>query len=169
MSLISFMKEAGEKLFGRKHEGGAGSTPAPAAPTESPEELNKKAGQAIMAYVRTQGLTAKALDITFDGATSTVSVYGVAPDQATREKIIIASGNVAGVEKVNDRMEVDNASPAGTYYTVVKGDTLSKIAKSSYGDANAYMGIFNANKPMLSDPDKIYPGQVLRIPPKGAN
>jgi nucleoid-associated protein YgaU len=46
------------------------------------------------------------------------------------------------------------------------GDTLSKIAKEAYGDANAYMKIFEANKPMLSNPDKIYPGQKLRIPAK---
>ena len=44
------------------------------------------------------------------------------------------------------------------------GDTLSKIAKEMYGDANKYPVIFEANKPMLKDPDKIYPGQVLRIP-----
>ncbi len=49
-------------------------------------------------------------------------------------------------------------------YTVVAGDTLSKIAKSQYGDASKYPKIFEANKPMLKDPDKIYPGQVLRIP-----
>jgi nucleoid-associated protein YgaU len=49
-------------------------------------------------------------------------------------------------------------------YTVEKGDTLSQIARKFYGDASDYPLIFEANKPMLSDPDKIYPGQVLRIP-----
>ena len=49
-------------------------------------------------------------------------------------------------------------------YTVKSGDTLSKIAKEMYGDANQYNKIFEANKPLLSDPNKIYPGQVLRIP-----
>ena len=49
-------------------------------------------------------------------------------------------------------------------YTVKSGDTLSKIAKEHLGDANAYMKIFNANKDQLSDPDKIKPGQVLKIP-----
>jgi nucleoid-associated protein YgaU len=49
-------------------------------------------------------------------------------------------------------------------YTVQSGDTLSKIAKTHLGDANAYMKIFNANKDQLSDPDKIRPGQVLKIP-----
>ena len=50
------------------------------------------------------------------------------------------------------------------FYTVKSGDSLSKIAKEMYGNANDYMKIFDANKPMLSDPNKIYPGQVLRIP-----
>ena len=50
-------------------------------------------------------------------------------------------------------------------YTVVKGDTLGKIAKEFYGNAAKYPLIFEANKPMLSHPDKIYPGQMLRIPP----
>ena len=51
-------------------------------------------------------------------------------------------------------------------YTVAKGDTLSKIAKQFYGNAAEYPRIFEANKPMLTHPDKIYPGQNLRIPPK---
>ena len=53
---------------------------------------------------------------------------------------------------------------ASTFYTVQSGDTLSKIAKEHYGSANKYMVIFEANRPMLTDPDKIYPGQSLRIP-----
>ena len=55
------------------------------------------------------------------------------------------------------------ASTAQTY-TVKSGDTLSKIAKDHLGDANAYMDIFNANKDQLTDPDKIKPGQVLKMP-----
>ena len=106
------------------------------------------------------------LTVTFDGATSTVSVFGVAPDQATREKIVLSAGNVSGVGKVNDMMSVDRSGPEAQYYTVKSGDTLSKISKQFYGDANQYMKIFEANKPMLSNPDKIYPGQNLRIPPK---
>ena len=56
------------------------------------------------------------------------------------------------------------AAPAGKTYTVQPGDTLSKIAKEYLGNANAYMKIFDANKDQLNDPDKIRPGQVLRIP-----
>ena len=59
---------------------------------------------------------------------------------------------------------IDPNAPKETTYTVKAGDTLSKIAKTHLGDANAYMKIFNANKDQLTDPDKIKPGQVLRIP-----
>jgi len=160
MSLISFIKEAGEKLF----------KTAPAAPTAAaaPADmaaLNAAASQSIANYITSQHLTAAGLDVKFDGATQVVTVSGVASDQATREKIVLCCGNVAGVASVQDRMSV--ATPAAsesTYHTVKSGDTLSKIAKDAYGDANAYMKIFEANKPMLSNPDKIYPGQVLRIP-----
>ena len=124
------------------------------------------AGDAIVNYIKAQNLAATGLTVTFDGATSTVSVYGVAPDQATREKIVLCCGNVAGVAKVNDMMSVDQSAPESKYYAVVSGDTLSKISKQFYGDANKYMKIFDANKPMLSDPNKIYPGQNLRIPPE---
>jgi len=57
-----------------------------------------------------------------------------------------------------------SAAAAERTYTVKSGDTLSKIAKEMLGDAGAYMAIFNANKDQLSDPDKIKPGQVLKIP-----
>ena len=91
-------------------------------------------------------------------------VSGTVPDQETREKVVLCCGNVASVEHVNDQLKVANAGQAGDFYTVKSGDTLSKIAKQHYGDANRYSAIFEANKPMLSDPDKIYPGQTLRIP-----
>src|SRR5258708_1480004 len=53
---------------------------------------------------------------------------------------------------------------SGKTYTVKAGDTLSKIAREQLGDANAYMRIFNANKDLLTNPDKIKPGQVLKLP-----
>jgi nucleoid-associated protein YgaU len=68
------------------------------------------------------------------------------------------------VTQVDDAMTVAVPADASRYYTVVRGDTLSAISKTQYGDANKYLKIFEANKPMLSNPDKIYPGQVLRIP-----
>jgi nucleoid-associated protein YgaU len=71
------------------------------------------------------------------------------------------------VAQVNDLTTVEAPEPEATFYTVKSGDSLSAIAKAHYGDAMKYPEIFEANKPMLKDPDKIYPGQVLRIPPLG--
>ena len=98
-------------------------------------------------------------------ANDTAVVKGSVATQADREKVVLAVGNTAGIAKVDDRLEVARAEPEARYYTVVKGDTLSKIAKAQYGDANRYGAIFEANRPMLKDPDRIYPGQLLRIPP----
>jgi nucleoid-associated protein YgaU len=87
-------------------------------------------------------------------------------------------GNTAGISKVEDKMTVAPPAPAekapaeaapkpveADYYTVAAGDSLSKIAKNVYGDPMKYPVIFEANKPMLEHPDKIYPGQQLRVPP----
>lgn len=168
MSIISFFKEAGEKLFGSK-ETEATAKQAQAAPDDATlqarvAEANKKAATAIGNYIATQNLKADGLSLEFDGASGSVTVAGVAFDQATKEKILLCCGNVHGVEKVNDMLTVSQPADESHYYTVVRGDTLSAIAKTQYGNANAYMKIFEANKPMLSHPDKIYPGQLLRIP-----
>lgn len=163
MGLFTFLKEAGQKLFGKEvkaAEQSAAADPAKIA------EANRAAATAIENYVQSLGLKITAFTVTFDGATGTAKVYGVADDQATKEKAILAVGNVEGVAAVDDQMTVSVAAPPAQFYTVVKGDTLSKIAKEFYGNANEYMRIFEANKPMLTHPDKIYPGQSLRIPPK---
>jgi nucleoid-associated protein YgaU len=166
MGLLDFVKDAGEKLFGTG-KAKAAMQEAAAAPADEAKikSANDAAGDAIVAYVKTQNLSATGMVVAFDGATSTVTVYGVAPDQATMEKIILCCGNVAGVAAVNNMMSVDRSAPEATYYTVVSGDNLSKISKAQYGDPNKYMKIYEANTPMLKHPDKIYPGQLLRIPP----
>ncbi|MBA2689408.1 MAG: peptidoglycan-binding protein LysM [Burkholderiales bacterium] len=165
MGLLTFIKDAGEKLFGRG-EAKAAQEAAQQAPTPvNVEAANRAAGEAILNYIKSQNLSAANLTVAFDGATRTVTVSGVAPDQATREKIVLCCGNVESVEKVNDQMTVQQKEPEAQFYTVVKGDNLSKISKQYYGDPNKYVKIFEANKPMLTHPDKIYPGQMLRIPP----
>ncbi|MEL6664352.1 MAG: peptidoglycan-binding protein LysM [Pseudomonadota bacterium] len=83
-----------------------------------------------------------------------VKLEGKAPDQETKEKIILAAGNVTGIAEVEDNLEASET----TFYTVKKGDTLSKIAKRYLGSARLYPEIFEANRPMLTHPDKIYPG-----------
>ena len=93
------------------------------------------------------------------------SAPGEAPTQAIKEKVTLCCGNVASVKDVDNLMAVSAPAPEAQYHDVVRVDTLSAIAKKFYGDANKYPVIFEANKPMLTSPDKIYPGQVLRIPP----
>ncbi len=164
MSLISFIKEAGEKLF--SHGASQQAPAATAAPAQQdPAKLNAAAGDAIANYVRSQGLKVDDLKVAYDGSNGTVTVSGSAPDQATREKVVLCCGNVANVTSVNDQLTVAGGGQGQSqWYTVASGDTLSKISKQFYGDANKYPQIFEANRPMLSSPDKIYPGQVLRIP-----
>ena len=103
------------------------------------------------------------------GEAGRVKVAGRGLSQEDKEKLILAVGNVEGVGEVEDAVETEDNTPPARFYTVKSGDTLSKIAKDYYGDAMKYPEIFEANKPMLSDPDKIYPGQVLRIPPQAGD
>ncbi len=168
MGFFDFVKSAGEKLFGAK-DAEAASEAAAAAPDDqaaqdSLAQVNREAGDAIEAYVNSQNLSVTGLAVTFDGATGVATVFGVAADQATKEKVLLCCGNVNGVSQVNDNMTVDQSEPEASFYTVVSGDTLSKIAKEQYGDASRYPEIFEANKPMLTSPERIYPGQMLRIP-----
>lgn len=165
MGLMSFIKDAGEKLFGKGDAKAAQEAVAQAPSPENLARLNQAAGDAIATYINTQGLKIDALAVGFDGATGTVTVSGQAPDQATKEKVLLCCGNVQHVVAVDDQITVAKTEPEAQYYTVVKGDTLSKVAKEFYANANKYPVIFEANRPMLSHPDKIYPGQVLRIPP----
>ena len=159
MSLLSFIKEAGEKLFNTVKPQDATA----AAPVDV-EALNQKAADAISTYIGTQNLEVKDLSVAFDGASGTVTVAGAAADQATREKVVLCCGNVSSVSSVDDQLTVAEASDEARYYTVKSGDTLSAIAKHIYDDASKYPAIFDANKPMLKSPDRIYPGQMLRIP-----
>jgi len=166
MGLLSFVKEAGEKLFPHKDvEAAAAKASSDDSAQSKLQQLNQQAADAIKSYIATQNLSAQDLDVKFDGSTQVATVSGVASDQQTKEKIVLCCGNVTGVASVDDQLSVQQAAAEARYYTVVSGDTLSKISKSEYGDANKYPTIFEANKPMLSSPDRIYPGQVLRIPP----
>ncbi|MCP1659896.1 peptidoglycan-binding protein LysM [Neisseria perflava] len=157
MGLFSFIKGAGEKLFGKDEAEVA------AQAASSVEDLNVKAAAAIQTYVEKQNLGLTGLSVEFDGASGKVTLSGSAPSQEAAEKAVLAAGNVTGVSDVQNNLQFPPAA-AAQYHDVVKGDTLSAIAKKYYGDANKYMKIFEANKPMLSDPDRIYPGQKLRIP-----
>ncbi|MDO6744322.1 peptidoglycan-binding protein LysM [Tenacibaculum soleae] len=153
MGIFSFIKDAGAKVFG------VGKTTA--------EEAAEKSAKLVNA-VNTLELSVADLAITIDDDKATV--LGEAVDLATKEKVVLVVGNTNGIASVEDNMtvaEVEEIEVAAMaqFHTVVSGDTLGKIAKEFYGDAMKYPVIFEANKPMLSHPDKIYPGQLLRVPP----
>lgn len=156
MGLFSFLKNAGSKLFSKKEEERESTTTDGIEEEVAPElKVNLLRG-----VVDGLNIDIEDLELTVDG--ETVNVNGTVKSQSDREKIILALGNVAGVSAVNERLEV---AIGDKFYEVQKGDYLSKIAKEFYGDPMKYPMIFEANKPMLKDPELIYPGQVLRIPP----
>jgi len=158
MGLFSFIKNAGAKIFG------IGKTDAEEAAEANAAEVKVEAAAArkLEETIRDLDLKVEGLSVHIDDDAATIS--GMAHDQATREKAILVVGNSNGIATVDDRMTVEHKEPEAQFHTVVSGDTLGKIAKKFYGDAMKYPVIFEANKPMLEHPDKIYPGQVLRIP-----
>ena len=150
MGLFSFFKNKGAKLFKKKDK---------APEEEKAVELSKI--DALKAEIARLGLPVSDLNVEL---CEQVVVSGTTDTNANREKIILALGNVEGIGSVDDNITVTNPEPESRFYTVQSGDSLSKISKEMYGDPMKYNAIFEANRPMLEHPDKIYPGQVLRIP-----
>lgn len=145
MSLLSFVKEAGEKLLDLLTPG------------------NANASEQLKDHISKVGLGNPNVQATVEG--DKVTVTGEVGSQEEKEKILLAVGNIAGVGSVDDQITVTGPVVKEARFVVVKkGDTLSAISLTVYGSANQYNKIFEANKPMLSHPDKIYPGQTLRIP-----
>jgi nucleoid-associated protein YgaU len=164
MGFFDFIKSAGNKLgFGDDDEDNA---------KQLKKELddNKLGTEAVKVEVKGD----------------TVILRGAVKDQSVFEKAVIAVGNTLGISKVeaselkivapDSGMKLDSNADmnaiiaaatepeAPKFHTVEKGDTLWAVAEKAYGNGSKYNAIFEANKPMLSHPDKIYPGQVLRIP-----
>ena len=165
MGLFSFLKAAGAKLVGNKaaENDATKVTTAPNASMDALKEANDKNRAAMLAsQVLGHGIKVENLDIAIDDDAATV--YGQVESTTDKEKVVLIIGNTEGIASVDDRLSVVNTEPEATFYEVKKGDTLSKIAKDHYGDMMKYPVIFEANKPMLTSPDLIYPGQVLRIP-----
>jgi nucleoid-associated protein YgaU len=177
MGLFDFMKTAGEDTIEEKVK-------------VSPERVDQLRQEAITESLAALDIQGEEVAVTVTGDIATLR--GSAPSQEALEKMVLCAGNQFGISQVDCQLTVDApaqaagasaesapaaapsaaAAPAAasgeaesTFYTVQSGDTLGKIAAAHYGDAGKYPVIFEANKPMLSDPDKIYPGQTLRIPP----
>ena len=168
MGFFDFIADAGSKIF-------------------SDDEKEPEVTLPIIKHIENSGVDISNIKTSLSNGKVTLSGY--VPNQEQKEKAVLTAGNIAGVSGVQDNLilgappaeaaEVEKAEAEAAVaeegkageeawesktYTVQSGDTLGKIAKTFYGNAMEYPKIFEANKPMLSDPDKIYPGQVLRIP-----
>ena len=179
MGVFDFIKDAGAKIFGDDEEDKPAepepinyarraylkqqaerAAAAAAAEAERVEEAAKEA--ALVALVQQYGHATDQLNLSFDDGE--VTLVGAVDTQAELESIVLLVGNTNGVSSVDAQVEVLHPEPEAIFYTVQKGDNLSKISAAHYGKGARWREIFEANKPMLSDPDRIYPGQVLRIP-----
>lgn len=152
MGIFDFLKDAGDD----DRKGGLSD--------EQFEDL--KIGNTVARKILGSGIEVHDINVDFDDGT--VTLQGRVADQATREKAVLIAGNTRGVAHVDDRLKVGANGGNGVFptrlHTVQKGDTLSEIAQERLGDASRWRDVYEANQPMLTDPDKIYPGQVLRMP-----
>lgn len=171
MGMFAFIKDAGRKvgLFGGREaaEADAAKKAAAEAAAKAEAAMDQQVKDyavaadiraAILSYVDIRGLA-----VEFTGETATVA--GTAHSQADAERAVLIAGNTAGVGQVHDELAIEAPAPPSVHHTVVAGDTLSELAEHYYGVLRLFDAIFDANRPMLADPDEIYPGQVLRIPP----
>ena len=146
MGLFDFVKDVGRQIF------------------DTDDEAADNIKQHL--EVKTSGLSN--LTVEFDDGVATIC--GDCKNQAVRDQAILIAGNIKGVEKiVADDLKAPPPPPEepeekAEFYEIVSGDTLGGIAKKYYGSAGKYMKIFEANRDIISDPNKIYPGQKIRIP-----
>jgi LysM repeat protein len=147
MGLLDFAKDVGRQIF----------------------DTDAEAADNIKEHIeiRTSGI--KNLDVKFDDGVATIC--GECAFPWDRDLVALVAGDIKGVEKVNidgltapEPKPEDPPAPEVTYHVVESGDTLGAIAKRYLGNASAYTKIFEANRALLDDPDKIYPGQKLLIP-----
>ena len=161
MGLFDFIKSAGSGLLKKKEETYKAKEKDDVAIRERQEGL-------LEGIIEGAGLNVKNVDIEI--VNDVVKIWGEADTEADRERAILVLGNMDGVASIDDRISVvgraaeEEPVAAAQMYQVQSGDSLSKIAKQFYGDPMKYTAIFEANQPMLKDPNMIYPGQTLRIP-----
>ncbi len=144
MGLFDFVKEIGKRIF---------------PPEAKPEDAATK----IRAEIEAANLGISGLRVAF--ADGRCSLAGECPSAEAMQKAVLIAGNIQGVSEVNiSGLKVPEPKEKVDFYIIQKGDTLSKIAKQYYGDANKYPRIFEANREVIKNPDLIFPGQKIRIP-----
>ena len=145
MGLLDFARDVGRQIF----------------------NTNAEAADNIKSHLEIQTSGIKNIDVQFDDGVATIC--GDCDNQKTKEQAVLIAGNIKGVERVvADGLTAPEPPPEvvskDAFYEIKSGDTLGKIAKQYYGKASQYMRIFEANREIISDPNKIYPGQKIRIP-----
>lgn len=141
MGLLSFAKGIGNKLFNNEAE----------------------AAEKITSHIEEDNPGVNNLKVNVDNGV--VSLSGEAENAEALEKAVLMAGNVNGISEVQyDNVTAPAAIEKVEYYEIVSGDTLSGVAQKFYGKGSAYMRIFEANREVIKDPDKIYVGQKIRIP-----
>jgi len=146
MSIMDFAKQLGRQVFDR----------------------DDVAAERIKQHIEISLNPIKNLDVQFDDGT--VTLCGECMSQPDRDRAVLVAGNIEGVEKVvaNELTapppKPEEPEPKSEIYEIQKGDSLSAIAKRYYGDAMAYKRIFEANRAVIENPDRIYPGQKILIP-----
>ncbi len=141
MGLLGFAKNIGKKLFNNVAE----------------------ASEKISSYIEDDNPGVSNLEVKVEDDVVTLS--GEAESAEALEKAVLMAGNVKGVSEVrSDAVSAPVATEKVEYYEIVSGDTLSAVAKKYYGKSSAYMRIFEANREVIKDPNKIYVGQKIRIP-----
>lgn len=143
MGLFDFVKDIGKKVFTKDEEASKAVTDHIAADNPGIENLN----------VNVENGTAK--------------IQGVASTAAALEKAVLMAGNIQGISNVTIEADISNGEALGAddeFYVIQKGDTLWKIAEKHYGNGAKYTAIVDANKEVIKDADKIFPGQKIRLP-----
>lgn len=157
MGLFSFIKDAGKKIFGSKEE------KKKEQPELTDEQIQDQQVDALLKYIKDYNIEINDLGVRFI-TDDELEITGQVATKADYEKVGLITGNILGIAKVDNQITFSGEGADSQTYTIVKGDTLWKIATEFYGDGSKYPSIVEANQPMITNPDEIYPGQVLRIP-----
>jgi nucleoid-associated protein YgaU len=143
MGLFDFVRNIGKNLFSQDAE----------------------AADKIKAEIESANPGVSNLDVQYDPQSGKVALSGTAESAEAMQKAVLMAGNVQGVGEVETaNLAHPQEQEEVEYYLIEKGDTLSKIAKQFYGDANKYPRIFEANREVIKDANLIFPGQKIRIP-----
>ncbi len=143
MGFFDFIKDAGAKILGKGDDN---------------ENVKK--------LIEEEKETMPIEDLEVEVVGDTVKIKGKAKSTEDKVKAALIAGNIEGISKVDadELVTEDNAPIEDLFYEVQKGDTLWRIAEIYYKDGSRYTEIFEANREVIKDPDKIYPGQMIRIP-----